>query len=229
MRPIAIGRDFNWRYALGEIILIVVGVTIALAASSWYEGRKDMRDERRVLQQLHQTLEEDLAQLTSKAELMQRMERDVSALLDHLESDEPYIDDVGKYLRSLSRFTGLSFRSAPFEALKVQGLDVISSDSLRLKLISLYEDTFPRLLRSNGVHRTLSQEMISPYLMMNFRQLDSLNWAVDDYEKFRSDDYLANMSRNRLTSFRNFLLPNYEATMAAIREILDDIESELGS
>ncbi len=227
MRPFATAKDFNWRYALGEVFLIVVGVTIALAASSWYEGRKDIRDEQRVLQQLHQTLEQDLANLTKVAETMRQVERDVTALLDHLESHDPYIDDVGKYLRSLSLFRGLSMRSAPFEALKAQGLDVISNESLRLKLISLYEDEFQRLMRSNEVNRTFAQERVSPYLMMNFRQLESLNWVAYDYEKIRSDGYLANLSRRQLTSLRLFVLPNFERTMAAIREILDDMESEL--
>jgi hypothetical protein len=35
----------NWRYAIGEILLIVVDVSIALAASSWYEGRLERRNE----------------------------------------------------------------------------------------------------------------------------------------------------------------------------------------
>ena len=33
----------NWRYALGELLLIVVGVTIALAATTWYEKRQERR------------------------------------------------------------------------------------------------------------------------------------------------------------------------------------------
>ena len=59
------------------------------------------------------------------------------------------------------------------------------------------------------------------------RKLESLSWVPYDYEKIRSDGYLANLSRTRLTSFRLFVLPNFEATIEAIREILDEIESEL--
>jgi hypothetical protein len=199
----------------------------ALAASSWYEGRKDVRDEQLVLQQLHQTLEQDLANLTTVAAWFRQIERDITALLDHLESHDPYTDNVGQYLQSVRRIRSLSIRSAPFEALKAQGLDVISNESLRLKLISLYEDLFQKLMNSNEVNRTFSQEMVTPYLMMNFRKLESLSWVPYDYEKIRSDGYLANLSRTRLNSFRLFVLPNFEATIEAIREILDEIESEL--
>lgn len=41
MRLMPTARRFDWRYALGEVSLIVMGVTIALAASSWYEERID--------------------------------------------------------------------------------------------------------------------------------------------------------------------------------------------
>ena len=53
----------NWHYAVGEIVLIVVGVTVALAATSWYEGQQEQRDEIVVLQQLRQTLSEDLQEI----------------------------------------------------------------------------------------------------------------------------------------------------------------------
>jgi len=63
--------------------------------------------------------------------------------------------------------------------------------------------------------------------MKNFRQLESLDLVPHDYERIRSDGYLANMCRDRLTSLRSYNLPHYDAAIATMREILDDIESEL--
>jgi hypothetical protein len=150
------------------------------SVSRWPQvpGTKDVRDEQQILQQLHQTLEQDFANLTGVAEWFRQIERDIIALLDHLESHDPYTDNVGQYLQSVRRIRSLSIRSAPFEALKAQGLDVISNESLRLKLISLYEDEFERLMNSNEVNRTFSQEMVTPYMLMNFRRLESLNWEA---------------------------------------------------
>ena len=55
----------NWKYAIGEIVLIVVGVTIALAANSWYAARQERSDEIQVLRQLKQALQVDLAEFES--------------------------------------------------------------------------------------------------------------------------------------------------------------------
>lgn len=69
----------NWRYAVGEVFLIVVGVTIALAASSWYEERQERRDQVLVLQQLRQTLSEDLQDINMKWEVTRQRERNLMA------------------------------------------------------------------------------------------------------------------------------------------------------
>ena len=68
----------NWRYAVGEIVLIVVGVTIALAGTSWYEGRQDRRDEIMVLQQLRQTLSEDLKDINITWEMTRQREQKIT-------------------------------------------------------------------------------------------------------------------------------------------------------
>ena len=121
----------NWRYAVGEVFLIVVGVTIALAGTSWYEGRQERRDESLVLQQLRQTLSEDLQYINDQWEITRQRERNIMVLLEHLESDRPYTPELARYFQSLLGWRTVSIRTAPFEALKVQGYKPISSTMLR--------------------------------------------------------------------------------------------------
>lgn len=83
MRLTELPNRFDWKYAIGEVALIVIGITIALAANSWYEGQKDLRDERVLLRQMHQTLKEDLEELSQRSVTMQQVEREIAALLNH--------------------------------------------------------------------------------------------------------------------------------------------------
>jgi len=55
----------NWKSAVGEVILIVVGVTIAMAGNSWYERRHPRQDEAALHAILETTIREDLAGLQS--------------------------------------------------------------------------------------------------------------------------------------------------------------------
>ena len=91
----------NWRYAVGEVVLIVVAVTIALAATSWYEGRQERRDEILILQQLRQTLSEDLQEINMTWESTRQREQNLTDLLNHLESDSPYTAELGVKFQAL--------------------------------------------------------------------------------------------------------------------------------
>ncbi len=227
MRLAQLQTGFNWKYAIGEVVLIVIGITIALAANSWYEGQKERSDEIRLLQQMHQTLTEDLEELERRSVTMHQAAQDIAALIDHLEEEKPYSDEIGGFIRSLTRFRGVRIRKAPFEALKARGLNLLSSDTLRMKMISFYEDEFARLEFSTANNLVFVQDLIEPYVMANFRQAESRDWIPNDYDQLKSDGYLINLCRRRMAGLQDFVLPYFDEAIESIGEILVAIEQEL--
>ncbi len=226
----------NWRYAVGEVFLIVVGVTIALAGTSWYEGRQERRDESLVLQQLRQTLSEDLQYINDQWEITRQRERNIMALLEHLESDRPYTPELARYFQSLLGWRTVRIRTAPFEALKVQGYKPISNTILRDKLISFYEDYYAKLEYGSFLDRDFAIEKIQPYFFKNFvvRTAESKDvdggfqdWVPLDYDEIKAEHYVANLCRFRASILRRFDLRHYGSTTVAMREILDVIERQL--
>jgi hypothetical protein len=226
----------NWRYAIGEVVLIVVGVTIALAGTSWFEGRQDRQDESLILQQLRQTLSEDLKSINTTWEITRQRERNITALLEHLESDRPYTAELARNFQSLFGWRTVSIRTAPFEALKVQGYKSISSATLREKLISFYEDHYRKLEYSSYLDRDLAIQKVQPYFFKNFAvqvaassDVDGGNqdWVPHDYDKIKTESYVVNLCRFRADILRRFDLQHYDDATAAIREILDEIDREL--
>jgi len=57
------------RYAIGEIVLVVVGILIALQINNWNEERKKENEFRFSLKQLHETISIDQALMTSLADI----------------------------------------------------------------------------------------------------------------------------------------------------------------
>lgn len=226
----------NWRYAIGEVILIVVAVTIALAATSWYESRQERRDEVVILQQLRQTLGEDLLEINTTWEITRQREHSITELLRHLESDGPYTPELGVRFQALLGWRIVRLTSAPFETLKVQGYQSISNASLREKLISFYEDHFAKLEYNLNLDRDFAIEKVQPYFFRNFLMdaapspdIDggTQAWVPKDYETVRAEAYIANLCRFRSDLLRRFVLQQYESTSAALRDILDEIDREL--
>ena len=53
-------------YTIGEIVLVVIGILIALSINNWNEERKDLRQEQLILKQLRSEYKSNLAQLEEK-------------------------------------------------------------------------------------------------------------------------------------------------------------------
>ena len=228
----------NWRYAVGEVVLIVVGVTIALAGTSWYEGRQERRDEILVLQQLRQTLSEDLVEIESIWESTRRREQNIMALLDHLESNRPYAAELARNFQSLLGWRTVRIKTAPFEVLKVQGYTVVTNTILREKLISFYEDHYAMLEYSSFVDREFAIEKVQPYFFENLvmRVATSADadggfqdWEPRDYDKIRAEGYIANLCRFRADILRRFDLRHYQNTTALMHEVLEILDQELAT
>ena len=227
-----------WRYAVGEVVLIVVGVTIALAATSWYEGRQQRRDEVALLQQLRRTLAEDLQDIDMEWEITQQREHHLTDLLHHLESGQPYTAELGVKFQALLGWRTSQIKTAPFETLKAESYSLISGEKLREKLMSFYEDRYRRLLNNLGLDRDFVIEKVQPYYLENFvmrvadeRDVDGgmQAWVPKDYERIQGEGYIANLCRFRADLLRRFALRDYEETTALMRDILQNLDEELGT
>ncbi len=62
-----IGKYF--KYAIGEILLVVIGIMIALSINNWNESKKERAQEQELLTQLHSEFKSNLEQLDQKIEM----------------------------------------------------------------------------------------------------------------------------------------------------------------
>lgn len=135
------GRVLNWRYALGELSLIVIGVLIALAADSWWDNRSAQQRERAYLQQL----------LSDVRETEKRLEYSISGdstILDQVQRFLQVIDTavVAPPADSIAAWAVIDYRSfqpltGTYDALvQSGGPQLVSSDSLRFHIMSYAAD-----------------------------------------------------------------------------------------
>ena len=220
-------REFNWRYALGEVLLIVIGISIALAANSWYENRQLRGDEIAALTQLQVTLREDLNRITTEYDTIGRVNQEIEFFVSNLSSGQPKQDDLTKGIRSNTTFVTLNLRFGPYETIKARGITLISNESLRVSITSLYEDEIPNLVEDSIIDRQLVREIMLPSILEWFWLDASDNWIPKDTlaESWRSD--LATLGRHRARTLTRYYLPSFERTMKLMKEALADIDAEL--
>ncbi len=223
-------KRFSWSHAVGEIALIVVGVTIALAGNSWYEGYEAEIDEHSLLEELSATLSEDLQGVLTELATIRQVNEDLRAAAVRLQSGDLHSSDGANQaaITALGRFVVVTIRNGPFETLKARGLDLISNQALRVSLTSLYEDEFPRLKENSEIDQRLSRERVLPYQLDYFNLDADQNWVVkSDSPEARARG--ATLARYRSETLVDHYIPSFERTISLMRDTLAEIDRELGA
>lgn len=132
------------RYAIGEIILVVIGILIALYINNWNEARKERKFELEMLKEVSNSLNKDKAYLEMIKHRNEVKEKGLQSMLRMMESGEDYPDSVllKTYNAALTRLA-FSYNTGGYESIKSVGLDKISNESIRAGLIELYESSLP--------------------------------------------------------------------------------------
>jgi hypothetical protein len=174
-------------YALGEIVLIVVGILIAFQIDEWNQARKDRAFEKQTLAQIRTNLQADAAAL----ELVLQHRRAAVGSIDRiLASDENPIDDdeLARRLADIIQFDRFHSLTNAYEVLKSRGLEVIRSDELRLALGQYYDGHVQEIPSHNADIRHAFFETWEPVLHSEF---DVFKWQKEA-RPLNSEAFLAN-------------------------------------
>ena len=138
------------KYALGEIVLVVIGILIALQINNWNEYKKERKLERKVLTELLTSLRHNYSRMISDSINRSHWNKSSDIVINTLEDGEAYSDTMNKHFQDARKpGTNLSLSYAGYEGLKNVGYTIITSDTLRKNIVALFE------LK----HKTLLEEM----------------------------------------------------------------------
>jgi len=135
------------KYAIGEIILVVIGILIALSINNWNEFNKERKLEQKVLTELLTSLEHNYNQMVSDSTHRSNWNKSSDVIINHLEQHGAYSDTLNKHFQEARKpGTNLSLSYAGYEGLKNVGYNIITSDTLRKNIVELFELTQKALL-----------------------------------------------------------------------------------
>lgn len=176
MRLFRVGTNFNWRYALGELSLIVVGVLIALAANSWWEERGERHRERAYLQQLLSDVRETEVRLNGSIRVDSLNLASVNRVLDTAaafhESGGNTVPSADS-LEIVTAYSSFAPMSGTYSALlQSGGTQILRNDSLRFHIIA-YAATIAiaqEVLRQTEAQTWRNSEMANLQIWRNVMQ-----------------------------------------------------------
>ena len=127
-------------YAIGEIVLVVIGILIALQINNWNENRKEGKFEQKLYTELMESLKRNNEQLIGGIKYSEESIKSCQVILKHIEDNLPYQDTLDKHFATSLRWWHPTLRNNAFESLKNHyGLHLLKNDSIRNQLSLINE------------------------------------------------------------------------------------------
>jgi hypothetical protein len=231
------------RYAIGEIILVVIGILIALQINNWNENRKRQKQEIQIYTELKSDLLQTKKEILNTINKHKKIIKSTQNLIYDIVKKEPYSKTMYNRFAEAGDDFQIIPQTSAFESLKNIGLDILSNDSLRIRITDLYQIDLKRfddeLGDKNSGHSI--QNLLFPYqekyLFADYNQTSKYGFKYSDsivvqkmkiknYDKFLTDNKL--LKALQLTLYNRSLKVDLETeTNIKIDETIKRIEEEL--
>jgi hypothetical protein len=190
------------KYAIGEIILVVFGILIAL----WLNQKTNYNNERQgeisVLKEIRNNLDSDLIEITKDINTMDSTDVACFFVLDYLKVYNAPNKIFG--VKSLILRTSPHFNpnKSGYNLLESKGVEIILNDSLRKGISDHYESMYPYYNKYEQERIDYKIQTMNPMFTKWFKWLSNTESAYLGEFEINEDDY---KKLNANHEFRNFV------------------------
>ena len=164
------------RYSIGEIILVVIGILIALSINNWNEYRKERISEQKLYQTLINSLENDLTDAIDKISIV---EKSIKAQEIFIVNSFDEIKNKFNLTQIESLLNAVANSSSSFfpnyglydKISNNNQIDLIQSPELQMKIIELFEQYYKRY---NDIDLNLEQIAVFNLQAIYFSKIEDL-------------------------------------------------------
>ena len=219
-------------YAIGEIVLIIAGILIALKINDWNGELEDRRTETKILAEIQENLRHDLDLIQRIMTITEQYAEGCDTirrlLQERPEDSAEIISNVWK-LRSSPHFDP---NKSGYSLLLTNGVGIILNDSLRGAITALYESSYSYYNRKENEHDRFMHDYVDPLYLKYFTWDGVAAFKGErrlprrDYERLLSDDYFSKLVGNVKREHLG-LHDLAGRTERQIRELIEELEVEL--
>ncbi len=214
-------------YAIGEILLVVIGILIALQVNNWNENRTLAKKEITNLKEIRKNLKSDLKnQLIPGTVYYQRSLDSYDILLSNFYNSSQSIpeDSIRGLYFKMTLPWKLVFNTVAFDKLSSIGIDLISNDTIRENISQLYGYKYKIILNYHNITVTEFREDFVPLLNNNVNMHKTLSKSELEYLK---NDVGINSRLRGMVYRRQFLRDYFLDVKPIVEQLIVDIETEI--
>jgi len=222
-------------YAIGEIILVVIGILIALNINNWNENRKAQKNELKILNQLNTDLKENYIEIKAIKNELLFANKATEELLSFLNSNNDELDSIPLKIQQIDKNPIFNNANTTYKNIENNNQVIISEDSLRIHITLIYEEDFSNIHRRENIFNTNFFPLFKQQLRENFRissrVSENYGKVYDNYlpinlSQLKQNDIFIN-TLSEIYTFRKVRLKFINQSIDNLEKLIQDIDNEI--
>ena len=223
-------------YAIGEILLVVIGILIAVQINAWYQKRTIKINEINTLSQLNIDLKENLKEISGIYEMIEASNVSGDKILNHLEYKSEVTDSLRYWIEEFAMSNIFNNANTTYKNLENSENNIISSDSLRLRITLMYETDFANVHRREAMFYGEYFTNYKNELFKNFKTGPVIDqWLEEATLSVNTPINLSDLKQNEpyknalveLYNFRLLRLNWLKKSILELENLIQDIDKEI--
>ena len=215
-------------YAIGEIVLVVIGILIALQINNWNEKRKAELEEIKILSNLRTDLENTLIEYSAAVEFNKSTIAEISKLQNYQKNNLSYSKELDYSFGVFPHFYFSSAINSTYKSLQTTGIGIIQNDSLKNKIINVYDVILTGFVDYNNDENRMKSTIVDPFFSRHIKYLENsvYNAIPNNYNDLMNNKEFINIL-SLVKRQRTRGLEKYENNSLIIKDLIDSINKEL--
>ena len=207
------------KYAIGEIVLVVIGILIALQINNWNEENKAIKQEIILLKNIKKDINLDTIDLSDNYKYHKQFYRAEQALLSLLMAQKKeFSADKINYDKALGFPLWTALHKSTFTTLQNNDPSLLKNNQIR-KEISRFYDYYQKVIinMSNNFEDFNLYNRKLPYFKKYFRVIPSTQFQIEEEE---SEALNHELKKNRIILYDLRAAKNDQAFIMTMNEVL---------
>ena len=215
-------------YAIGEIVLVVIGILIALQINNWNDERIYDFKEYKLLTEMHANIKTDSIDMAGNVARNTSVLISAEAISSQLENRTPWSDTMATHYSHLNTYISkIAVVRSSYENLKSVGFDIIKNDSLRGKIQELYAQQYPFVERMESEHmEAMKYSLLLPQLTSKVKSVSKWKAKPLDLNALYNDNEFKEIIILFIKAQEGFI-GLYQYLQQLQSELLEMIEREI--
>jgi hypothetical protein len=196
----------DWKYAIVELILIVLGISIATWANDWNEERLERKKEIQLLKDLSSDIGSSVRRWNEMILVEKKILNSIDIVLNCLSNENPYHHTLEWHFSRIKDFGAYPINKTTYESIKSEGIDILSNDSVKKKVIHFFDFSVNAINQYDEYVWSNQTTVILPIFNKRIRRISSDRSVPDDFLKLKEDKEFINTFSNHYFDLQDRLI-----------------------